>query len=74
MDGDGPGQFEWQLLSTQVDPATGFKHPALRLQHLGNAAQETHTGESWGEGWDELVSGGGGRGGLIIKHAGFHDK
>lgn len=46
VDGDGPGQFEWQLLSTQVDPPAGLKHPALRLQHLCDAAQETHTGES----------------------------
>lgn len=48
VDGDGPGQFEWQLLSAQVDPTTGLKHPALWLQHLCDAAQETHTWESCG--------------------------
>lgn len=48
VDGDGPGQFEWQLLSAQVDPTTRLKHPALWLQHLCDAAQETHTWESCG--------------------------
>lgn len=48
VNGYGPGQFEWQLLSTQVDPTAWLEHPALGLQHLCNAAQETHTWESWG--------------------------
>lgn len=47
VDGDGPGQFEGQLLATQVDPTTGFEHPALGLQHLSDAAQETHARVSW---------------------------
>lgn len=47
VDGDGPGQFEGQLLATQVDPSTRFEHPALGLQHLSGAAQETHTRMSW---------------------------
>lgn len=48
VDGDGPGQFEGQLLATQVDPTTRFEHPALGLQHFSDAAQETHTRMSWG--------------------------
>lgn len=53
VDGNGPGQFEWQLLSTQVGPAPGFKHPAFKLQHFGDATQEAHAWEScrhWGGG------------------------
>lgn len=46
VNGDGPGQFEWQLLAGEVDPAGGFKHPALVLQRLCDAAQEAHTWES----------------------------
>lgn len=48
VDGDGPGQFERQLLSTQVDAAARLEHPALGLQQLCDATQETHTRESWG--------------------------
>lgn len=48
VDGDGPGQFERQLLSAEVRPTAGLEHPALRLQHLCNAAQEPHPWESWG--------------------------
>lgn len=48
VDGDGPGQFEGQLLATQVDPTTGFEHPALGLQHLSHAAQEPHPRMPWG--------------------------
>lgn len=45
VDGDGPGQFEWQLLAAQIEPASGLEHPALWLQRLSGAAQETHTWE-----------------------------
>lgn len=52
VNGDGPGQLEGQLLSTQVDPTAGLKHPTLGLQRLCNAAQETHAREPWGSsGW-----------------------
>lgn len=47
VDGDGPGQLEGQLQATQVDPATTFEHQALGLQHLGDSAQEAHSGVSW---------------------------
>lgn len=47
VDGDGPGQFERQLLSTEMGPTTRLEHPALLLQHLSNATQEPHTWKSW---------------------------
>lgn len=47
VDGDGPGQFKWQLLSTEVDPTTRLKHPALGLQHFCGATHEMYTWESW---------------------------
>lgn len=43
VDGDGPGQFEWQLLSTQVYPTTRLEHPALWLQHFRDATQEANS-------------------------------
>ena len=46
VNGDSPGKFEWQLLSTQVDPTTRFEHPTLWLHHLCDAAQKAHTWKS----------------------------
>lgn len=38
-----------------MDAAGRFKHPTLWPQHLGDAAQESHPWESWGQ--DESVFG-----------------
>ena len=55
VDGDGPGQFEWQLLAANVEPAPNLEHPALAFQHLRGATQETHAGQTCGPVSGELV-------------------
>lgn len=46
---NGPGQFEWQLLSAQVQPSWGFKHPALSLHYLNSPTEKPHSGKSFGK-------------------------
>lgn len=48
VNGDGPGQFEWQLLAAQVDPSPRLEHPSLGLHGLGDSAQETHSRVTYG--------------------------